>query len=219
MERGWQKAESAVVEDGAHVGEGTRIWHNVHIRTGARVGAECNIGRNVYIGRDVNVGRGCKIQNNVNVYEGVTLEDYVFCGPSMTFTNLSLPLPRAAISRLDKLQVTKVGRGATIGAGAVIICGHSIGEFSVVAAGAVVTRSVSAYRLVVGNPARPIGWVCRCGTRLAVSEAGEALCRNEETYLGRQIVCLRRYRIDDDKCELLDDPHQGVAGYLTLSTE
>ena len=152
--------ETAVVEDGAVIGEGTRVWHHAHVRSGSTVGRRCILGKNVYIDDGARVGDGVKIQNNVSVYSGVELGDDVFVGPSAVFTNDLLP--RAANAEWS-VVATKVGRGASIGAGAVIVCGVEIGEWAMVGAGAVVTRSVEPHRLVVGNPARPHAWVCRCG--------------------------------------------------------
>jgi UDP-2-acetamido-3-amino-2,3-dideoxy-glucuronate N-acetyltransferase len=156
---------SAVVDSGVTVGAGTKIWHFSHLLTGTTIGESCNIGQNVVIGPDVAIGRGCKIQNNVSVYKGVTLEDEVFCGPSMVFTNVYNP--RAAIRRMDELRPTLVKKGATLGANCTIVCGCTIGQYALVGAGAVITRDVPDYALVVGNPARQIGWVCQCGERLS----------------------------------------------------
>jgi len=150
-----------------NIGAGTRIWHFVHVLAGARIGAGCVLGQNVFVGGSAVIGKGCRIQNNVAIFDGVTLDDYVFCGPSSTFTNLSQPLPRAAIMRRDQFQPTRVRAHASIGAGAVIVCGHEIGYGCFVGAGAVVTRDVPDFALVTGNPARISGWVCRCGTRLS----------------------------------------------------
>ena len=155
---------TAAVDAGAVVGEGTRIWHFTHVLGNSRVGARCNIGQNVMIGPNVTVGNGCKIQNNVSVYTDVTLEDDVFCGPSMVFTNVLTP--RAFVERKDEFATTLVKKGATIGANATIVCGHTIGEYAMIGAGAVVTKDVPSYALVVGNPARRIGWVSRTGERL-----------------------------------------------------
>jgi len=209
----WNATSSAIVEAGASIGPGVRIWHHAHVRAGASVGANCNIGKNAYIGKDVVIGRGCKIQNNVNVYEGVTLGNYVFCGPSMTFTNLSNPLPRSAISRPDKLQSTIVEDGVSIGANAVIVCGHTLGAHSFIAAGSVVIRDVSAFALVAGNPARPLGWVCVCGNRLIVDNQGSAICTMRESIDGVDFRCLRKYSLEDGLLELTEDPHVGNAGY------
>ena len=156
--------ESAFVDHGCELGEGTRIWHFSHLLGGVRIGRDCVIGQNVMIGPDVAVGDRCKIQNNVSLYRGVTLEDGVFCGPSCVFTNVLNP--RAEIERKDEFRATLVRRGATIGANATIVCGRTLGEYCFVAAGAVVTRDVPAFALVAGNPARRIGWVSRSGERL-----------------------------------------------------
>ena len=156
--------ESSYVDDGAKVGDGTRIWHFCHVLADANVGSGCNIGQNVMIGPGVVVGDRCKIQNNVSVYPGVTLEDGVFCGPSMVFTNVVNP--RAEIERKDEYRPTRVGRGASIGANATVVCGHDIGDYAFVAAGAVVTTTVPAHALMVGVPARQVGWVSRAGHRL-----------------------------------------------------
>lgn len=156
---------SAVVDDGVEIGEGTKIWHFSHILGGTRIAEKCNIGQNVVIGPDVIVGSGCKIQNNVSIYKGVTLEDDVFCGPSMVFTNVFNP--RSHVSRKDEFLNTIVRCGATIGANATIICGNTLGRYSFVGAGAVVSHDVPDHALVVGNPARRIGWVCACGEKLS----------------------------------------------------
>ena len=156
--------DSAVVDANVSIGENTKIWHFSHVLGNSRIGARCAIGQNVSIGPDVTIGNGCKIQNNVSVYKGVTLADDVFCGPSMVFTNVLTP--RAFVERKNEFGDTHVGRGATIGANATIVCGHDIGEYAMVGAGAVVTKNVPAYALVVGNPARRIGWVSRTGERL-----------------------------------------------------
>lgn len=157
--------ESAYVDEGCEIGAGTKIWHFSHILKGSRIGQNCNIGQNVVIGPNVTIGNGVKIQNNVSVYQGVTLEDEVFCGPSMVFTNVINP--RSAIRRMDELKPTLVKRGATIGANATIVCGVTLGRYCFVGAGAVVTKDVPDFGLVVGNPARLIGWMCRCGVRLS----------------------------------------------------
>lgn len=176
-----------------NIGEGTRIWHHTHVMAGARIGPRCNLGQNVFVGGTAVIGEGCKIQNNVNIYDGVVLEDFVFCGPSMTFTNLSSPLPRAAIPRRQAYQSTVVRRHASIGAGAVIVCGHELGEASFVAAGAVVVRDVPPLALVAGVPARIVGFVCRCGARLRF-EGDVAECREPYEIEGREVVCGLRYR-------------------------
>lgn len=155
---------TAVVDTGTSVGAGTKIWHFSHVLKGSRLGPKCNVGQNVVIGPDVSVGAGCKIQNNVSVYQGVTLEDDVFCGPSMVFTNIFNP--RANIPRMHEVRQTLVKKGATLGANCTIVCGHVIGRHAFVGAGAVVTRDVADHALVVGNPARRIGWMCACGEKL-----------------------------------------------------
>ena len=155
---------TACIDDNVTVGEGTAIWHFSHLLPGTVMGKHCNIGQNVVIGPDVTVGRGCKIQNNVSVYKGVTLEDDVFCGPSMVFTNVHNP--RAHIRRMDEARPTLVKRGATLGANCTIVCGVTIGSFAFVGAGAVVTKDVPDHALIYGNPARIQGWVCACGEKL-----------------------------------------------------
>jgi UDP-2-acetamido-3-amino-2,3-dideoxy-glucuronate N-acetyltransferase len=156
--------ETAAIDEPCKIGKGTRIWHFTHIMQGAELGKDCRLGQNVLVGRGVKIGKNCKIQNNVSVYEGVTLEDHVFCGPSMVFTNVFNP--RSEIPRMNELRPTLVKTGATIGANATIICGHTIGRYAFVGAGAVVTGSVPDFALMLGNPAEIAGWMCRCGTRL-----------------------------------------------------
>ena len=155
---------TACIDENVTIGEGTAIWHFSHLLPGTVIGANCNIGQNVVIGPDVTIGQGCKIQNNVSIYKGVTLEDEVFCGPSMVFTNVFNP--RAAIRRMDEARPTLVKRGATLGANCTIVCGVTIGRFAFIGAGAVVTRDVPDHALVFGNPARVRGWVCACGEKL-----------------------------------------------------
>ena len=155
--------ETAVIDDGADIGEGTKIWHFSHVLGGSRIGKGCNIGQNVVVGPDVCIGDNCKIQNNVSVYKGVTLEEDVFCGPSMVFTNVFNP--RSAIRRMDEIRPTRVKKGASLGANCTIVCGVTIGEHAFVGAGAVVTKDVPDHALVVGNPARQKGWVCKCGEK------------------------------------------------------
>ena len=155
---------TALIDDHVEIGKGTKIWHFSHVLPRCKIGEHCNIGQNVVIGPDANVGNQCKIQNNVSVYKGVTLEDGVFCGPSMVFTNVYNP--RAEIRKMDQIRPTLVRRGASIGANATIVCGNTVGKYAFVGAGGVVTKNVADYALVVGNPARRIGWVCECGERL-----------------------------------------------------
>jgi UDP-2-acetamido-3-amino-2,3-dideoxy-glucuronate N-acetyltransferase len=156
--------ESAYVDDNVSIGPGTKIWHFSHIMSGCRIGRRCNIGQNVVVSPAVQIGDNVKIQNNVSVYTGVILEDDVFCGPSMVFTNVINP--RSHVSRKDEYRQTIVGRGASLGANSTILCGHNIGRYAFVGAGAVVTRDVPDFALVVGNPARLSGWVCACGVIL-----------------------------------------------------
>lgn len=183
--------ETAVVDDGAEIGEGTSIWHWVHVREEASIGEGCTLGQNVYVGTGVEIGDDVSIQNNVSVYQGVTLEDEVFCGPSVVFTNVVHP--RSHVSRRDEFEETEVRRGATLGANATILCGIEIGRWAFVAAGAVATRDVEPYSLVVGTPARHAGWVCRCGERLPAPEP-TAKC-------GR---CDRSYALDGERLECLE---------------
>ena len=161
--------ETAVIDEGCNIGAGAKIWHFSHVLSNSSIGENCNIGQNVVIGPDVNIGSGCKIQNNVSVYKGVTLEDGVFCGPSMVFTNIYNP--RAEIRKMDQVRPTWVKKGATLGANCTILCGITLGRYCFVGAGAVVNKNVSDFALVVGNPAKQIGWVCECGERL-----GQKLC-------------------------------------------
>lgn len=155
---------TAIVDEGAVIGEGSRIWHWVHVSGGARIGRDCSLGQNVYVGNDVVIGNNVKIQNNVSVYDAVRLEDDVFCGPSMVFTNVYNP--RSNVNRKSEYRTTKIKRGATLGANCTIVCGVTVGEFAFVGAGAVVNRDVPAYALMVGVPARRVGWMSENGTRL-----------------------------------------------------
>jgi len=179
--------ESSYIDEDVQIGAGTKIWHFCHISEGARIGKNCTIGQNVFIGRNVVIGDGCKIQNNVSVYEGVTLEDYVFCGPSMVFTNdLN---PRAAFPKgRERFVKTLVKRGCTIGANATIVCGVTLGEHSFVGAGAVVTKDVPPYAIVYGVPAKIHGWVCECGEKLHFTDT-----------LAQCSQCGRRYRQEDQE--------------------
>lgn len=179
----YTKHDSAIVDEGAQIGEGSRVWHFVHVCGGARIGAGVSLGQNVFIGNDVTIGDDCKIQNNVSVYDGVRLADGVFCGPSMVFTNVYNP--RSLIVRKSEYRQTHVGRGATLGANCTIVCGITIGEFAFVAAGAVVNRDVRPYALIAGVPGRQIGWMSRFGERLPlpIEGDGETVCPHTgETY-------------------------------------
>jgi UDP-2-acetamido-3-amino-2,3-dideoxy-glucuronate N-acetyltransferase len=178
--------ETAIIDAGAVIGPGTRVWHWVHIGSEARIGANCSLGQNVYVGKAI-VGNNVKIQNNVSVYDAVVLEDDVFCGPSMVFTNVINP--RSHVIRKHEYKQTLVKRGATIGANAVIVCGNTIGNYAMIGAGAVVTKDVPDYALVLGNPARQAGWMCQCGIRLA-ARSGPAQCES----------CGTEYVIADGAC-------------------
>jgi UDP-2-acetamido-3-amino-2,3-dideoxy-glucuronate N-acetyltransferase len=191
-EGGWVHP-TAVVDAPCEILPGTRIWHYSHVLSGCRIGADCNIGQNVVIGPNVRIGNRVKVQNNVSVYEGVTLEDYVFCGPSMVFTNVINP--RSAIPRKSEIKQTLVRQGATLGANCTILCGVTVGRYAFIGAGGVVTKSVPDYALVVGNPARRTGWVCECGVKLQAA-GGRATCR----------ACKARYVINrKDGCRRLED--------------
>ena len=179
---------SAIVDEGAELGEGTRVWHWVHVSAGAHIGAGCSLGQGVFVGNDVHIGNQVKIQNHVSVYDAVTLEDEVFCGPSMVFTNVHNP--RAAVVRKNEYRRTRVRRGATLGANCTVVCGVTIGEHAFIGAGAVVSRDVPAYALMVGVPARRIGWMSRHGERLALPATGEGQADCPATG--------ERYRLDGD---------------------
>jgi UDP-2-acetamido-3-amino-2,3-dideoxy-glucuronate N-acetyltransferase len=178
---------SAIVDDGAVLGADCRVWHFVHISAGARIGRGCSFGQNVFVANDVRIGDNVKIQNNVSVYDAVTLEDDVFCGPSMVFTNVHNP--RAAVVRKNEYRPTLVKRGATLGANCTIVCGTTIGRHAFVGAGAVVSRDVADFALVVGVPAKPIGWMSRHGERLNFVDDAAACPATGERYLLRDGVC------------------------------
>jgi UDP-2-acetamido-3-amino-2,3-dideoxy-glucuronate N-acetyltransferase len=187
---------SAIVDEGAQLGDGTRVWHFAHVSAGARIGQRCSLGQGVFVGNDVCIGDNVKIQNHVSVYDAVTLEDDVFCGPSMVFTNVHNP--RSAVPRKAEYRRTLVRRGATLGANCTIVCGTTVGEYAFVGAGGAVSRDVPAYALVVGVPARRIGWMSRHGERLALplSGLGEAVCP----------ATGERYRLDGDTVTRCNSP-------------
>ena len=181
---------SAIVDEGAQIGDGTRIWHWVHVCAGARIGKGCSLGQNVFVGNRVAIGNNVRIQNNVSVYDAVTLEDDVFCGPSMVFTNVYNP--RSAITRKDEYRPTLVKRGATLGANSTIVCGVTIGQYAFIGAGAVVNRDVPDFALMLGVPARQVGWMSRFGERLELPVKGEgtATCPHTgEKYLLKNGRC------------------------------
>ena len=181
---------SAIVDAGAQLGAGTRVWHFAHVCAGARIGERCSLGQGVYVGNDVLIGHNVKIQNNVSVYDAVTLEDDVFCGPSMVFTNVHNP--RSAVTRKAEYRRTLVRQGATLGANCTVVCGTTVGRYAFVGAGAVVSRDVPDFALVVGVPARQMGWMSRHGERLALplTGNGEAACpATGEHYVLRDDVC------------------------------
>ena len=179
--------ESSYADDGCVIGEGTKIWHFCHIMPGAVIGKKCSIGQNVNIGCRAVLGNNCKIQNNVSIYDDVILEDDVFCGPSMVFTNVINP--RAFVERKDEYKTTLLKKGVTVGANATIVCGNTIGAYAMIGAGAVVTHDVPDYALVFGSPARIKGWICECGIKLTF-EGKSAKCADCET----------EYRLSDDIC-------------------
>ena len=170
----YQAHETAVIDVGCQIGEGTHIWHFSHIMSGCTIGKNCNIGQNVVVSPEVVLGDGVKVQNNVSIYTGVTCDDEVFLGPSCVFTNVINP--RSAVVRKDQYRKTHVGKGATIGANATIVCGHQIGAYAMIGAGAVVTKDIPPYALVVGNPSQQIGWVSEYGHRLTFDDMGKAIC-------------------------------------------
>jgi len=185
------KHDSAIVDEGAQLGEGTKVWHFAHVSPGARIGARCALGQGVYVGNDVCIGDNVRIQNNVSVYDAVTLEDDVFCGPSMVFTNVYNP--RAAVARKNEYRRTLVKQGATLGANCTIVCGATIGRHAFIGAGAVVQKDVADFALMVGVPARRIGWMSRYGEKLVVDAEGQARCPHTGDV----------YRLSGDRLELI----------------
>jgi UDP-2-acetamido-3-amino-2,3-dideoxy-glucuronate N-acetyltransferase len=186
---------SAIVDEGAQIGDGSRVWHFAHISAGARIGSGCSFGQGVFVAGDVTIGDRVKVQNNVSIYDAVTLEDDVFCGPSMVFTNVHNP--RSAVPRKGEYRPTRVRRGATLGANCTIVCGTTVGEYAFVGAGAVVAKDVPAFALVVGVPARRIGWMSRHGEKLTlpVSGSGEATCP----------ATGERYQLDGEQLRLITE--------------
>ena len=181
MAKNYYAHETAVIDEGCEIGEGTRIWHFTHIMSNSRIGKNCSLGQNVLVASDVVLGNNVKVQNNVSIYTGVICEDDVFLGPSMVFTNVINP--RSAVIRKSEYMRTLVGKGATIGANATVICGNDLGQYCFVGAGAVVTRPVKPYSLVIGNPARHTGWMSESGHRLHFGENGLAVCtESKENY-------------------------------------
>jgi UDP-2-acetamido-3-amino-2,3-dideoxy-glucuronate N-acetyltransferase len=170
------KHESAYVDEGCEIGEGTKVWHFSHVQSGARIGKNCVLGQNVNVGNNVTIGNSVKIQNNVSIYEGVTLEDFVFCGPSMVFTNIVDPRSKYPQVGAKYYIKTMVREGASLGANSTIVCGHTIGRFAFIGAGAVVTKDVPDFALVVGNPAKIVGWMSEAGRKLVFDKSGLATC-------------------------------------------
>lgn len=191
---GYTVHPSAIVDEGAQIGDGSRVWHWVHICSGARIGRSCSFGQNVFVGNDVVIGNNVKVQNNVSVYDAVTLEDDVFCGPSMVFTNVYNP--RSAVIRKEEYRRTLIRRGATLGANSTIVCGVTVGQYAFVGAGAMVNHDVPDYALMVGVPARQIGWMSRYGERLDLPLVGNA-----------ETTCVhtgQRYVLRDGQCQLVE---------------
>lgn len=178
---------SAVIDDDVVLGQGTRVWHFVHVSRGARIGRNCVLGQNVFVGAGVTLGDGVKVQNNVSIYAGVEVEDEVFLGPSCVFTNVLEP--RAFIEKKSEIRPTRVGRGASVGANATVLCGHALGAYCLIGAGSVVLRGCREHEVIVGNPGRSIGWACRCGVRLPPGQ-GPRVC----------VACGLAYTVDASAC-------------------
>ena len=191
---GYFAHETAVIDEGTRIGDGCKIWHFSHIMTGSILGENCNLGQNVVVSPEVILGRNVKVQNNVSIYTGVICEDDVFLGPSMVFTNVINP--RSAIARKNEFMATIVGKGATIGANATVVCGNNIGKYSFIGAGAVVIKEVKPYALVVGNPARQVGWMSEYGHRLHFDEEGLATCPES----------LERYKLEQGMVTKIEEP-------------
>lgn len=180
--------ESAIIDDGATLGDGTKVWHFSHVCGGAKIGDKCSLGQNIFVGNDVVIGNNVKIQNNVSIYDAVYLEDDVFCGPSMVFTNVFNP--RSHVTRKHEYRKTLVKRGATIGANATVVCGATIGEYAFIGAGCVVNKDVKPYAMMVGVPARQIGWMCQCGVKLDFN-GDSAICQ----------TCDGHYKLANGNCQ------------------
>lgn len=183
---------TAVIDENCNIGDGTKIWHFAHVMSNCEIGENCNLGQNVVVSSEVKLGRNVKVQNNVSIYTGVVCDDDVFLGPSMVFTNVNNP--RSAVIRRGQYLKTHVGRGATIGANATVVCGHNIGEYAFIGAGAVVTKHVPAYALLVGNPAKQIGWMSEYGHKLKFDANGEAVCPESK----------QRYKKQGEKVSRID---------------
>jgi UDP-2-acetamido-3-amino-2,3-dideoxy-glucuronate N-acetyltransferase len=192
MQKEYFAHETAIIDEGCKIGKGTKIWHFTHIMANCIIGENCNFGQNVVVSPEVILGRNVKVQNNVSIYTGVICEDDVFLGPSMVFTNVTNP--RSAVNRKSEYAKTIVKHGATIGANATIVCGHDIGEFAFIGAGAVVTKNVAAYALIVGNPARQIGWMSEYGQRLSFDKFGIAVCPESK----------EKYKLENGKVSKID---------------
>ena len=205
--------ESAYVDAPASIGEGTAVWHFSHIQPGARIGRGCSLGQNVNVGNDVQIGDNVKIQNNVSIYTGAVIEDDVFLGPSCVLTNVTNP--RSQVNRKGLYETTRFRRGATIGANATIVCGITLGRYCFVAAGSVVTKDVPDYALVVGNPARPLGWMSRHGHRLQLDDHGQGTCPESGFRYQRTGEILRCLDLDED-APLPDSLRQGTQSYDSL---